>query len=206
MKAHAAICLSTALLTAAIPNVVPTRFSNPALGCRSWPQNPYMIKVDSADDAAINNLPVQPFNVIFASQPRPLLAVDLRASRRIAKQPYICIDGSPALRSSVGEKLGIARDRNNAHILVDAPAEKVLRPELYTHSVDGQQQEGFYIGVNNQTTWGFRYQAATCNANGALATSAYYEAKLLGLPQSEDDSAGYEMEFEGFLRLDERYF
>lgn len=208
MKVQTVICLSTTLatLTAAIPNVVPKLSSNPSLGCRSWPQFPYMITVDSAEDEAVNKLPVQPRNIAFGGKALPVLAADLRASKSFAKQPYTCLNGAPILRSSKGEKLSISTDRNNAFILVDAQSTDVLQPELYTHTVNGVQQDGFYLGVNNQTTWGFRYSDPGCATQDGVSKKDYYEVKLLGLPQSSHDTAGYEPEFKGFLKLDTSYF
>jgi hypothetical protein len=206
MKLQTTICLATALLVAAeLPNVSPKLFSNPALGCRSWPQNPYMIVVDSAEDTAVNSLPAQPYDILFASKILPLLAIDLRASKAIAKTLYTCSAGQPVTLSSA-QKLSICQDRNNGHILIDAPPEKVLVPELYTHTIDGKQQDGLYLGVKNQTTWGFRYAPATCNENATVATRDYYEVKLLGLPESEYDTAGYEVEFKVFLKIAENWW
>jgi hypothetical protein len=34
-----------------------------------------------------------------------------------------------------------------------------------------------------------------------VSTRDYYEVKLMGLPESEYDTAGYEVEFEGFLKI-----
>jgi hypothetical protein len=85
--------------------------------------------------------------------------------------------------------------------LIDAPAKKVLIPELYALVIDSVKQEGVYLGVKGQTTWGFRYTPASCNANATLSTKDYYEVKLLGLPESEYDTVGYEVELKGFLRV-----
>ena len=74
----------------------------------------------------------------------------------------------------------------------------MLVPELYQHSIDGVVQDGEYLGLNGLTTWGFRYQGFTCGAN---ATRDYYEVKLMGMPETEGDTAGYEVEFKGFLKL-----
>jgi molybdate-binding protein len=66
--------------------------------------------------------------------------------------------------------------------------------------IDGQEQEGVYLGWGNQTTWGFRYEDAVCRTDGT-GTRDYYEVKLMGLPESPDDTAGYEVSFKGFLKV-----
>jgi hypothetical protein len=132
---------STALLSvaivlgrvSAIPAVTPTLLSSG--DCYSYPQR-YTIVVDSADDPAVNGLPAQPYDIIFPSKVLPLLAIDLRASRRIAKYLYACTAGQPVVASSPNfMKLSICQDHQNGHILLDAPAEKTLVPELYRHTV-----------------------------------------------------------------------
>lgn len=183
----------------AVPAVTPTLLS--AGDCYDYPQR-FEIVVDSSDDPAINGLPAQPYDIIFPSKTLPLLAIDLRASHRIAKYIYACTAGAPVVASSPEfKKLNICQDRQNGHILIDAPAEKTLVPELYRHTIDGNQVDGMYLGVKNQTTWGFRYNEASCWANATVSTRDYYEVKLMGLPSSEWDTAGYEVEFEGFLKI-----
>lgn len=201
MRVRVILFLAVALVSAdTLPSVTP-RLISTAQSCRAWPVNPFQIVVDSAEDPAINNLPAQPYDIVFPSKILPLLAIDLRASRRFAKTLYTCKAGRPTKRSSLGERLDICQDRQNAHILIDAPEEKVLAPELYQHIIDGNAVPGQYLGVKGQTTWGFRYTPASCNLNGTLSTRDYYEVKLLGLPESEHDTVGYEVEFKGFLKL-----
>ena len=202
MKRFTALFIATLLgATAAVPAVIPRLVSIPG-NCGYWPTGRFMIVVDSAEDPAVNGLPAQPYDIIFPSKVLPLLAIDLRASRRIAKSLYACDAGQAAIPSSPAfEKLGICQDRQNGHILIDAPAEKVLVPELYKHELDGKEADGLYIGAKNQTTWGFRYTPASCYANATVSTRDYYEVKLLGLPESPYDTAGYEVEFQGFLKV-----
>ncbi|KAF2628332.1 hypothetical protein BU25DRAFT_308757, partial [Macroventuria anomochaeta] len=154
-----------------------------------------MLVVDSAEDEAINGLLAQQFDIVFPSKVLPLLAVDLRASRSFARAPVRCRDGIARLGVQAQDTLRICRDKNNGHILINPSENKTtLVPELYKHAIDGQDQEGVYLGWGNQTTWGFRYQDAVCGADGT-STRDYYEVKLLGLPDSEDDSAGYPISF-----------
>jgi hypothetical protein len=202
MQFNAAICIA-ALLSAvmAVPNVTPKLLSD-ASDCRYWSMGRYMFVVDSADDAAINGLPAQPYDIILPSEVLSLLAIDLRASRRIAKVLYGCDNGQAVAYSNPFQKLGICQDRQNAHILIGAPTDKVLEPEVYAHEIDGLQQEGMYLGVKGQTTWGFRFTPGSCFANGTVSTKDYYELKLMGLPESPYDTAGYEVEFEGFLKVE----
>jgi hypothetical protein len=63
-----------------------------------------------------------------------------------------CDVGQAVLASQPHKKLSICQDRENGHILIDAPAEKVLVPELYVHVIDGVEQEGVCMGVKGQTT------------------------------------------------------
>ncbi|OAL51498.1 hypothetical protein IQ07DRAFT_585899 [Pyrenochaeta sp. DS3sAY3a] len=201
MRLSTVLLLAVAFVTAdPLPAVTPRLISSPQ-SCRAWPVNPFQIIVDSAEDPAVNSLPAQPYDIVFPSKVLPLLAIDLRASRRFAKVLYSCNAGRLKMRSGVGERLDICQDRENAHILLNAPAEKVLVPELYEHVVDGQALPGRYLGVKGQTTWGFRYTPASCSANGTLSERDYYEVKLLGLPESEHDTIGYEIEFKGFLKI-----
>jgi hypothetical protein len=82
----------------------------------------------------------------------PLLAIELRASRSIAKATYAWEAVQATLASAPSRKLAICQDRANGHILIDAPVEKVLVPELYAHIVHGVELNGIYLGVDNQTT------------------------------------------------------
>ncbi|KAF1845390.1 uncharacterized protein K460DRAFT_285910 [Cucurbitaria berberidis CBS 394.84] len=202
MKAFAIFLIATLLgANAAVPTVTPKLISIPQ-NCGYWPSGRFLIVVDSAEDPAVNGLPAQPYDIIFPSKVLPLLAIDLRASRRIAKSVFACDAGQAVISSSpVFKKLGICQDRENGHILIDAPAEKVLVPELYRHVVDGKEVDGLYVGAKNQTTWGFRYTPSSCYANATVSTRDYYEVKLLGLPESKYDTAGYEVEFQGFLKV-----
>lgn len=206
MKVQTVLFLSSTLatLSSAIPDVVPKLSSDPFYKCRSWPQNPYMLVVDSAEDDAINKLPVQPRNELSGDQVVELLAVDLRASKSFSKTLYACLNGGPTTLYE-GKSLRIAQDKNNAYTLVNAPVEGSYLPELYTHSIAGVQQSGLYLGVNNQTTWGFTYRDTGCSADAKVSKWDYYEVKLLGLPESEHDSAGSDYSFKGFLKLDTRY-
>jgi hypothetical protein len=186
--------------TIASPNIT-SKLLNSRGDCRYWPDGRSMLVVDSAEDPAINGLPAQPYDIIFPSKTLSLLAIDLRASRRIAKATFSCDAGQAILASQPSKNISICQDRENGHILIDAPAEKVLAPELYAHVIDGVEQEGVYLGVKGETTWGFRYTPASCHANATVSTKDYYEVKLLGLPASEYDTVGYEVEFNGFLKV-----
>ncbi|KAF2853491.1 hypothetical protein T440DRAFT_547675 [Plenodomus tracheiphilus IPT5] len=200
MILYTVLSIVTALATATdLPEITPRLFSNPG-NCYSWPTSPFQLIVSSAEDPAINGLTAEPYDIIFPSKVLPLLAIDLRASRRFAKTRYICSAGQPSI-SSGGGKLGICQDRNNGHILLNAPAEKVLVPELYEHVIDGVATEGRFLGVKGQTTWGFRYTPMSCGGNDTTSTRDYYEVKVLGLPESEYDTVGYEVEFRGFLKV-----
>jgi hypothetical protein len=191
-----------ALISAAsaLTNVTP-KLLIPSGDCRYWPAGRSMLVVDSADDPAVDGLPAQPYDIIFPSKTLPLLAIDLRASRRIAKATFSCDAGQANLASQPSKKISVCQDRENGHILIDAPAEKVLVPELYTHVINGVEQDGVYLGVKGQTTWGFRYTPASCYTNATVSTKDYYEVKLLGLPESEYDTVGYDVEFKGFLKV-----
>jgi hypothetical protein len=196
------VTLAAALISAAsaLNNITP-KLLIPHGDCRHWPAGRSMLIVDSAEDQAINGLPAQPYDIIFPSKVLPLLSIDLRASRRIAKATFGCDAGQAVLASEPNKKIAICQDRENGHVLIDAPDEKVLVPELYSHVVDGVEQEGIYLGVKGQTTWGFRYTPASCYTNATVSTRDYYEVKLLGLPESKYDTTGYEVEFRGFLRV-----
>ncbi|KAH9863895.1 hypothetical protein J1614_009827 [Plenodomus biglobosus] len=199
MKLYIVFSILAALATAAqLPNITPRLFSDSG-NCNSWPMAAFQLVVSSAEDPAVDGLSAEPYNIIFPSKVLPLLAIDLRGSRRFAKTLYVCSAGQPTVNS--GGKLGICQDRNNGHVLLNAPVEKVLVPELYEHIIDGVASNDLFLGVLGQTTWGFRYTAMNCGENATMSTRDYYEVKLLGLPESEYDTVGYEVEFRGFLKL-----
>ncbi|KAL1655397.1 hypothetical protein SLS61_001860 [Didymella pomorum] len=195
---------------AAVPNVVPHQLGNKD-SCVYWPSwintrdvdltGTLMFVVDSAEDESINGLLLNQFDVQFPQKTLPLLGVDLRSSRYFARAPVRCKDGIARLGIEALYQLRICRDRNNGHILINPSANKTtLVPEIYRHAIDRKEQEGVYLGWGNQTTWGFRYQDAVCGANG-VSTREFVEVKLLGLPESEDDTAGYESWFKGFVKV-----
>ncbi|KAJ4984977.1 hypothetical protein SVAN01_09499 [Stagonosporopsis vannaccii] len=196
--------------TSAISTVVPRQLGSTA-DCRYWPSwintrdvdltGTLMFVVEGAEDEAINGLQLQEFNVPWAGQTLPLLAVDLRASRSFIRTPVRCKDGIARLGIQAQDTLRISRDKNNARILVNAPEDKItLVPELYKHIIGGIEQDGVYIGWGNQTTWGFRYEEALCGADGT-STRDHYEVKLLGMPDSEDNTAGSPSRFKGFVKV-----
>ncbi|KAF2824696.1 hypothetical protein CC86DRAFT_371254 [Ophiobolus disseminans] len=187
-----ALSLATPILST--PTVTP-RLLSPRLDCAFFPPGASMIVVDSADHPAINGLFAQPIDIIFPSKILPLLAIDTSSSRSVPRRPFACSAGQIAEYLLPRRKLGICQDRFNGHILLDAPVEKVLVPELYKHVAGGVELEGLYLGVKGQTTWGFRYT----NATGG--TREYFEVKVLGLLESEWDTVGNEIEFEGFLKV-----
>jgi hypothetical protein len=81
-------------------------------------------------DSAIDGLSAQSYDIIFPSKILPLLSIDLRASRGIAKTTLSCDAGQAILASEPSKKISICQDRQNGHILIDAPAEKVLVPDF----------------------------------------------------------------------------
>jgi hypothetical protein len=211
MKPLTIFSAATVIITAtAIPNVVPHQLGTTE-NCAYWPSyiptpdndltGTLAFVVDSAEDEAVNGLLAQQFDIVFPSKTLPLLAIDLRASRSFARAPVRCKDGIARLGVQAQDQLRICRDRHNGHVLVNPSANKTtLVPELYKHVIDGQEQEGVYLGWGNQTTWGFRYEDVVCRTDGT-GTRDYYEVKLLGLPESPDDTAGYEVSFKGFLKV-----
>lgn len=196
--------------TTAVPNVVPRQLGSTD-NCVYWPSwintrevdltGTLMFVVDSAEDEALNGLLLNQFDMQFAASTRPLLGADLRSSRYFARAPVRCKDGIARWGIQAQEELRISRDRNNGHILVNPSTNKTtLVPQIYRHTISGQEQDGVYLGWGNQTTWGFRYQDAVCGVDG-VSTREFVEVKLLGLPESEDDSAGYESWFKGFVKV-----
>jgi hypothetical protein len=65
-------------------------------------------------------------------------------------------------------------------------------PAPYAHQIDGQQQDGVFLGATGLTTWGFTYHPAGSGA-GELE---HFEARLL-FP----DVKPRDCEFEGFLKI-----
>jgi len=62
------------------------------------------------------------------------------------------INGKVKLGWGDFKEVGIARDSNNAHLLVGASAETTYTPELYYLEVDGKRLDGVYLGAENKTT------------------------------------------------------
>jgi hypothetical protein len=203
--------LSLITLAVAVPKVIPIPTGR--TDCRIWPgwmnarpsdtTSSLMFTVFNSDDAAINGLPLQPFSIPWGSGKRNFLGATLLASRSIAKSYYRCIDGVPVVMSKTDEPIAVAKDMNNAHLLIAAAEGTTYRTEIFEHEIDGVKQDGWYLGAQNQTTWGFHYRAASCLADGT-PLDASYEVKLLGLPVDPENepTAGYPAEFEGFLRVD----
>ena len=203
--------LSLLPLALAVPNVTPIPTGR--TDCRVWPgwinsrpndlTSSLMFSVSQSDDAAVNGLPLQLFAEPWGSGTRNFLGATLLASRSFAKSYYRCIDGVPVVMSDSNRPIAIAKDMNNAHLLIGAPAPTTYRTEIFEHEIDGVKQDGWYLGAQNQTTWAFHYQAPTCGADGK-ANAGYYQVKLLGLPVDPENepTAGYPPEFKGFLRVD----
>lgn len=205
------LSLAVLPLALAVPNVTPIPLGSTT--CAHWPfwiptesadtTGSLMFSVSSADDAAINNLPAQPFSLPWGSSTRNLLGITLLASRSFAKAYYRCRNGRPIVLSNPDEPIAIAKDSNNAHLLIAANDATAYKPEIYSHEIEGVKQDGVFLGALNQTTWGFHYHEATCGRDGKV-NSAFYEVKLLGLPVDPENepTAGYPPQFEGFLKVD----
>jgi len=101
-----------------------------------------MLVVDSAENSAVNSLPAQPYNIIFPPEALLWLAIDLRASRRIAKATYACKAEQVTPASTARENFAISQNHANGQILFDASMEKVLAPELNVHIVAGVKLDG----------------------------------------------------------------
>jgi hypothetical protein len=203
--------LSLLPLALAVPTVTPIPTGR--TDCLDWPgwinsrpndlTSSLMFTVSQSDDSAVNGLPLQQFSVPWGSGNRNFLGATLLASRSFAKAYYRCINGVPVVMSNTDQPISIAKDMNNAHLLIAAPAAKAYRAEIFEHEVDGVKQDGWYLGAQNQTTWGFHYQEATCGADGKV-NNGFYQVKLLGLPVDPENepTAGYPTEFKGFLKVD----
>jgi hypothetical protein len=110
-----------------------------------WPTGRSTLVVDAAEDAAINGLPAQPYDIIFTFKILSLLSRDLRVSIRISKTTRRCDAGQAILASEPSKEISIYQDRESGDILIDASAEKVLVPERNTHIVDGVEKDGVYL-------------------------------------------------------------
>ncbi|KAJ4305740.1 hypothetical protein N0V90_001271 [Kalmusia sp. IMI 367209] len=200
---------------AAVPSVTPVPVAWPGT-CTSWPSwlntgpggpdttGSIMFVPSNVDDTTINGLPLQAQSLPWQGSSRNLLGVTFVASRHFAKSYFRCSDGIPNIATSnPWQNLTIARDSNNAHLLIDAPEAKTYAPEIYyLEGSDGKRLDGVYLGALNQTKWGFAYHEGTCGTNGK-AGWPWLEAKLLGLPEDDENppTAGYPAEWEGFLKV-----
>lgn len=202
-------------LALAVPAVTPVPLQPPSAAgtCRYWPSwintpsadttGLLKFEVVSADDEAVTGLPLQPFSLTWAGSPMPLLGADLRASTSFAKAYYRCNNGQAVVgTSSPFENITVSKERRNAFALIDAPAGNGYALEVYAHEVDGVRQDGVFLGAQNQTTWGFYYNEASCAADGT-PTRDFYEVKLQGLPEDPDfpPTAGNPVRFEGFIQV-----
>lgn len=68
-----------------------------------------------------------------------------------------------------------------------------LRPETYTHVIDGVKQDGVFLGKANVTTWAFKFVTKPAN---------FYQVRLMG--PGNGTLSGKDLhdgEFMGFLKV-----
>ncbi|CAI4218830.1 unnamed protein product [Parascedosporium putredinis] len=180
--AAAAISTHTAL---AVPDVVAKPlFPGSCTGFPTW-QNvrgsdltgAFELVVDQTGDDGVDGLPTRSDDIKWGNETIKMIHADLRKSRMFARPRYACTNGAVSHA-----------------VLQFAPGYDV---EVYSHTVDGVEQPGKFIGALNQTTWGFAYVQPT-----ECGKMPYYEAMLQGLPVDPDTEhkAAWPPEFFGFIR------
>lgn len=203
MKTFTTISIAAFLAPAlAVPNVKVIPLGSTS--CSRWPSwintrdadltGSLQFQVSDSEDSAINNLVAGSHTQQFTGAPLETLDINLRASRRFAQIYFRCFNGQISIGYGNTPAINIAKDQRNAHLVVGDG----YKPEPYAHEIDGVRQPGVYLGVLNQTTWGFRYQEPEkCGDKDA------YEVKLLNLPQdpNTEPRAAYDPEFQGFLKI-----
>lgn len=70
-------------------------------------------------------------------------------------------------------------------------AQDGFKPELLVHKVEGVRQIALFVGAENQTTWGFKYES---RIDG---NDEYFAMRLLGLRGNKD----WKPEFRGYLSI-----
>jgi hypothetical protein len=152
------------------------------------------ILVDQSDDDGVNGLTLEQKTFNWTYGPVRALVADLRKSSRLgAKSWFRCVNG--ALEYPQGDKFNVGKDQRNGFLRIG----EGYTPEVYAHEVNGVRQPGVFLGVKNQTKWGFNYRGP--EACGELD---YYEVKLQDLPldPAVEPRAGYNPEFFGFLKVE----
>lgn len=72
--------------------------------------------------------------------------------------------------------------------------------QAYYHYVDGQKQDGIFLGAHNVTSWGIQLQEGDAGSGGR----PWWMIRLLG-PGSKDPQTGQALmdgEYKTFIRID----
>lgn len=110
------------------------------------------IEISGASNDALNGLSMVPKEVYtIASDTSKIYVADTRKIHEIARKqdPFGCENGK--LTYDKGPSINV-----DASGWMSEGAGGVV-PELYAHEIDGVRQEGVFLGVGNQTTWGLNW-------------------------------------------------
>lgn len=96
------------------------------------------------------------------------------------------------------DKINVADNPLSANLMWGLPEDATIPIEPYRHHIDGEEQEGTFLGSQNVTTWGIKkYEREG-------AGYPHWLFRLL-VPGSEDPETGEalkEGEYEAFIKVD----
>lgn len=87
----------------------------------------------------------------------------------------------------------------NAQLMWGLPEEHSQPITVYRHFINGEQQEGLFLGAHNVTRWGVQRQPGTAGSGH----QPWWMIRLLG-PNSEDQETGQPLmdgEYRTYLRV-----
>lgn len=187
---------STAL---AVPDVTATEIP----GCDGYPSGSFLVQLANSGNSSIEGFS-DTSNYVLGSNSVAFAYITFPDRNDIAKNPFRCTNDvlQAVIESGVSsldyEPMQISPYPYDATMGYDFGNESTP-VKAFTHSIDGVQQDGTYLGgYENTTTWGVKYEA---NA-GARGQSFFY-IRLLG-PNSADPQTGaplQEGEFTSFIKV-----
>ncbi|KAE9362566.1 hypothetical protein N431DRAFT_298366, partial [Stipitochalara longipes BDJ] len=174
--------LTTLHLTSALPNVTAIPISPGT--CTGFPSSfdtggnnadAFIFRPTSVDNAALNNLPT------YIASNTLVVALSNTTDPSI-----FCCDHGGAVLSGLGDST-LLFPANSNMMELQYLTNGGLKPETYTHFINGVKQAGTYLGSRNVTTWAF----------GRLAKETSWRVRLLSVGGEELQDG----EVKGFLSV-----
>ena len=189
-------------LVSAVPNVTAVPLTT--LDCSPYPNwqggfggsnidvtGTVFIQLDQSDNATANGLFSSVFPALGPNTEKTIISIT--PQKDLAKIPYKCFNGVFQDYFVDGENLPhISANISDPQYGYFGYWRGGWSPAPYAHQIDGQQQDGVFLGATGLTTWGFTYHPAG-SGEGELE---HFEARLL-FP----DVKPLDCEFKGFLKV-----